>query len=438
MTDTRLDAEQRVTGDPRPEHPADPEALFEEARRRRRRRWLVGVAVLCLMAGGLAAGLAISGGGGGRLAVKSQHHPAPAAPPSAPPSSVQRQPGVALPSSALFNQISVTPDGLLLSGVTPQTATSLIQTCAAASVDPQTLSTGAIVTGSCEDPRLSGHTVEAVNTYVPDSNNATISISSVSKTTGQVIVGPVVMTYGSYSDTRPVMAYGSGWLWIYDVDTTVGPELLQVSSLSGAVVDVVPMPKLYRPLLAADDGDVWIANSIEGSEGVPALFRVASGASAPTTMVSDTGLPICWLTADGSTAWVGAGVGWDCGKQMVEKYIDGARGPVYSTSAAGFTPFWVVGDEADGLWAMAWSQPGAASSQLIFSIDPDTGIESLAATLPPVLYPDTVATNGLVQGQAAYFDGALYLLEPPFRLNGYLGYSSIVRVPASPPIALSQ
>ena len=438
MTDTRLDAEQRVTGDPKPEHPADPEALFEEARRRRRRRWLVGVAVLCLIAGTLAAGLAVSGSGGGRLAVKSQHHPAPAAPPSSPPSSVQRQPGVALPSSALFNQISVTPDGLLLSGVTPQRATSLTQTCAATSVDPQTLRTGAVATGSCDDPRLSGHTVEAVNTYVPQSNNATISIGSVSTTTGQVIVGPVVMTYGSYSDTRPVMAYGSQWLWIYDVETTVGPELLQVSSQSGALVDVVPMPKLYRPLLAADDGGAWIANSIEGSEGVPALFRVASGASAPTTVVSDTGLPICWLTADGISAWVGVGVGWDCGKQMVEKYIDGARGPVYSTPGAGFTPFWVVGDEADGLWGMTWTQPGAVSSQLIFSIDPDNGAESVAATLPPAVYPNTVPTNGLVQGQAVYFDGALYLLEPPFRLDGYLGYTSIVRVPVPPSTPLSQ
>ena len=339
---------------------------------------------------------------------------------------------MALPSSALFNQISVTPDGLLLSGVTPQTATSLTQTCVAASIDPRTLKTGAIVTGSCNDPRLSGQTVEAVTTNVPQSNNATVSISSVSSTTGQVIVGPVVMTYGSYSDTRPVMAYGSEWLWIYDVETTSGPELVQVSTQSGSVVDVVPMPKLYRPLLAADDGGVWIANSIEGSPG-PALSYVASGASAPTTVVADTGLPICWLTANGTSAWVGAGVGWDCGHQVAEKYLDGARGPVYSTPSATITPYFVIGDQADGLWAMQWSLPSAVGSQYIISIDPDTGTESVAATIPTVGYPTDVPTNGLVQGQAVYFAGALYLLEPPFRLHGYLGYSSIVRVPVSPP-----
>ena len=407
----------------------DPEALFKEARRRRRRRWRVGVAALCLMAGSLAAWLALSAGGGGRPAYKSQHHTAPAAPPSPPPTSVQRQPGVALPSSALFNQISVTPEGLLLSGVTPGTATSLTQTCAAASVDPQTLNVGALVTGSCDDPRLSGQTVETVNTYVPQSNNATISISSLSPTTGQVIVGPVVMTYGSYSDTRPVTAYSSESLWIYDVETTVGPELLQVSTQSGAVIDVVPMPKLYRPLLAADDGGVWIANSIEGSPG-PALSYVASGASVSTTVVADSGLPICWLTADGTSAWVGAGVGWNCGNQMVEEYVDGARGPVYSSPGAGFTPFSVVGNEADGLWATQWSHPGAVSSQQIISINPDTGTESVATTLH---VPYTEPSDEPLQGQAVYFDGALYLLEPPFHLNGYLGYTSIVRVPVSPP-----
>ncbi len=106
------------------------------------------------------------------------------------------------------------------------------------------------------------------------------------------------MTYESSSDTHLVTAYGPDALWIYDVATTNGPEPLQVSPQSGAVVDVVSMPKLYRPLLAADDGGVWVANSIEGCPG-PALSYVASGAAAPTTVIADTGLPICWLTATG-------------------------------------------------------------------------------------------------------------------------------------------
>lgn len=417
------------------ERPGEPEALFEEARRRRRRRWIVCGATLCLLIGALAAGLALSGSGGGRSALKSRHHTAPAAPSPAPPTAAQRQPGVVLPSSALFNQISLTSNGLLLSGVSEAAGENPQGPCAAAPLESESLTVGNLNVGSCDDPQLFGQTVEAVTSQTPTSNNVNVSVSAVSPTTGKLTDGPVVMTYEYSSDTHLVTAYGPESLWIYDVATTNGAELLQVSTQSGAVVDVVPMPKLYRPLLAADDGGVWVANSIEGSPG-PALSYVVSGASAPTTVVADTGLPICWLTASGSDAWVGAGVGWNCGNQMVEKYVDGAGGPVYSTPGAGFTPFWVVGDAADGLWAMQWSQPaspGASSSQQIISINPDTGTESVVATTPPVVYPDGVPTNGLVQGQAVFFHGALYLLEPPFRQDGYLGYTSIVRIPVSSP-----
>jgi hypothetical protein len=81
---------------------------------------------------------------------------------------------------------------------------------------------------------------------------------------------------------------------------------------------------------------------------------------------------------------------------------------------------------------MQWTQPvspGAASPQRIVSINPATGAESVSAKVPSVVYPVGVPTDGLVQGQGVYFEGALYLLEPPFHDDGYLGYTSIVRVP---------
>ncbi len=342
---------------------------------------------------------------------------------------------MALPSSELFNQISVSPTGLLLTGVTEAAGENPNGPCVAASVDPESLAIGKIDAGDCGDPLLFGHTADVVTTQVATSNQIVVSVDVGNPATGQVRDGRAVMSYEYSSDTHPVMAYGSQWLWIYDVATTNGPELLQVSVHSGAVVSVVPMPALYRPLLAADDGGVWVGNSIQGSPG-PALSYIASGAPAPKTVVADTGLPICWLTADGSSAWVGAGVGWYCGNQMVQKYVDGARGPIYSTPSPGFTPFSVIGNGTDGLWAMQWTQPispGARSSQQIIFINPDTGTESVVATMAPVVYPNGVPTNGLVEGQGAYFDGALYLLEPPFRQDGYLGYSSIVRVPVSRP-----
>jgi hypothetical protein len=439
MTGTGLEVEDRV-GLHQTQRPPDPEALFEEARRRRRRRWIICSAVLCLLVGALAAGLAVSRGGGGRSSPTGQHHTAPATQPAAAPPAVQRQPGVVVPSSALFNQISVTSNGLLLTGVTKAAGENPHGPCAAASITSESLAVETLNVGNCGDPLLFGQTVEAVTNQVPSSSNVTVAVNVVNASTGKLTDGPIVMTYEYSSDTHLVTAYGPGSLLIYDVATTNGPELLQISGQSGAVVDVDPMPKLYRPLLAADDGGVWVANSIEGSPG-PALSYVASRASAPTTVVADTGTAICWLTADGTDAWVGAGAGWNCGNQMVQKYADGARGPVYSTPGAGFTPFCVVGDAADGLWAMQWTQPaspGASSSQQVIFINPDTGAESVAARVPPVVYPNGVPTNGLVQGQGVYFNGALYLLEPPFRQDGYLGYTSIVRVPVSPPTELRQ
>jgi hypothetical protein len=70
-----------------------------------------------------------------------------------------------------------------------------------------------------------------------------------------------------------------------------------------------------------------------------------------------------------------------------------------------------------------------AGVQQIVSIDPQTGTESVAATLPYEQEPISNQEEGLVPNQAVYYEGALYILLPPFRSNGYLGYTSVVRVP---------
>ena len=258
--------------------------------------------------------------------------------------------------------------------------------------------------------------------------NAVLSVNTANPATGQVTDGPAVMTYGSYSDTKPVIVYGSQWMWIYDVDTTKGPILLQVSTNSGDVVDTIAMPSLYRPLLAAADDGLWVANSLGGSPG-PALLYVAAGASAPRVVVSDPNEPVCWLTASGTSVWIGAGVARGCVQQTVERFAEQGAAPLFSVPGGSTPPpFEVIGNEADGLWTMQWSSPG---KEEIISIDPDTGTTSVAATIPSAQLPSYETDQGLVDGQAVYFDGDLYLLEPPFRVGGYLGYASVVRVVAS-------
>ncbi len=333
--------------------------------------------------------------------------------------------GAVLPASALFTQISVTSKGLLLTGETRASAQHPEPTCVASPVDRQSLAIGKVKVGSCGDPALFGLIAQPVNSYSRGSNNATISVHTADPATGRVIPGPVVMTYASYSDTRPVVAYGSQFLWVYDVETTNGPELLQMSAHSGNVIDSIPMPALYRPLLAADDGGLWVANSIGGSPA-SALFYVAAGSSVPRVVVADTNVPICWLVASGDSAWAGAGVGGSCVKEAVERFADHSTEPAF-TAAPGVTPpaFTVIGNETNGLWTMQWRSP---TEEEIIHIDPDTGSASVADTLPSAPLPTYVTDEGLTQGQGVVFDGALYLLEPPYRTNGYLGYTSIVKL----------
>ncbi len=405
----------------------DSEALIKEARRLRRRRYLLVTAALVIVIGAIATGIAASQGDNHGRSGGGHPRNTPTAPQAAPPvASSPKLPGVALPSSGYFNQISVTPSGLLLTGVTPASAGSPLPVCVSALVDPQTLVVGKVTTGDCGDPRLFGQSVEAVNTPILRSNNATTSVNSVNPVSGQVTYGPVVMSYSSYSDTKPVMASGGQWLWIYDVATTKGPVLLQISDRSGAVADTIPMPSLYKPLLAADDAGVWVANSVGGS-GSPALFYVPAGSSAPRVVVASTTVPICWIVASGTSAWVGSGV-QACAKQDVQRFVDSSDAAVFTTSGT-YLLFTVIGSEPDGLWTMQYLSP---SKEAIVRIDPDTGSESVVATVPAVPLPSYLTSGGLVQGQGAYDDGHLYLLEPPFHENGYLGYTSIISIDAPP------
>lgn len=392
-----------------------PHANAPSDKRRRALRFGLG---LVLVAAGVGVGIAASSNGG---AGHPGRHTVARSKAAAPLVAAPKPPGVPLPSSALFTQIAATGNGLLLTGQTSATAGDTSPTCVAATVNPVSLTLGPLQTGSCGDPLLYGQTVEAVNTPIVGTNNGTVSIDTADPATGQVHDGPTVMTYGSYSDTRPVIAQGTQWLWIYDVETSNGPELLQVSAQSGQIVDTIAMPPLYRPFLAADDGGVWVANSENESPPPPALSYVAAGAASPRVVESGP-RPICWLTAAGTSAWVGAGLQGSCAKETTERFSDAGASAIYTTPG-GATPLSVIGDEAQGLWTFQWSPTG----QQILSIDPDTGSESVAASVPAVPQP-AFTDQGLAPGQGVVFDGAIYLLEPPFRLNGYIGYSSLVRV----------
>ncbi len=267
------------------------------------------------------------------------------------------------------------------------TASSLTPTCVSATVDPQTLAIGSAIEASCDDPRVFGETVGVVNGYIPH-DNATISISSRNPETGQVTVGPVVMTCVFGSTSRPVVAYSGGWLWIYDNSVIQGSEgintsnpgvaeLLQVSTSNGQVVNSVSMPGLSKPLMAANDEGLWIGNSIFGGVSPGALYFVASGSNTPEVMIS-TKTVVCWLTGNQNVLWLGisASVPNGCQGEMILRLDGTDPQPILNVpfqGPEGYQMNTVIGDESQGLWTV--------SPQGVVSIDPDTGAETVVATL---------------------------------------------------------
>ena len=337
-----------------------------------------------------------------------------------------RFPSVALPSRYLFDEIAAVGGRLVVDGEVAGTDGSR---CASATVDAHTLEVGRARESSCTDPTVFNQTVGTVNTYVKGSNDDfTIRVARVDPHTGRVSDGPVVMRYTHASDTNPVTAIGGGSLWIYDAATPQGPVLLQVSTSSGRVVSTVPMPQIYRPVMAANDDGLWLGPAFNGT-GPATLYHVGSRSKTATVVVGAHS-SVCWLVASAHDLW--AGIGPYCGRQSIQHYQGTAI--QFTVDDDGYNPSAVVGDAAHGLFTMQWVPPagiGAPSvaprRQEIIRIDPDSGAERVIARLPAVA--PTLESMGLVAGQAAYLDGSLYLLEPPFRQGGYLGYSRLLRVP---------
>lgn len=397
--------------------PVPLEDLEREVHRRRRvRRVVAGVSVVAVVTAATLIAVSLTGG--------SPKYVSVAEPPALK--------SVALPPGQLMQDISVMKGRLLLTG---QSSTTDSRVCTAMSVDPATLTFGRVRHGSCNNPSLSGQQVGiSVAQGTSIGFDSTARVVTADPATGKVSAGPVLFSYADGSDTRPLWVYGGSWLWVYDVDTEHGPEVVQVSATTGQVQATIPIPKLFRPILAADDDGLWVGESIEGSgEGLDTLYRVAPGASDATTVIAGDQV-VRWLVATGHHVWVGTTPPGSLTQEIWR--FDGTSGtPVFRVAEAGFDPTNVIGDETDGLWTMQWDPPFSSGipqgsrAQQIIRIDPDTGAEQVIATLPAVAVPPGEGGYGLLSGQAAVLDGAVYLLEPPFRTNGYQGYSTLVRVP---------
>jgi hypothetical protein len=203
-----------------------------------------------------------------------------------------------LPSRASFYTVEASGSRLVLSG---SDATG--NGCDWLVVDAHTLRVGASRGGSCEQPGLAPESVVPVQFYRPQGNQTSVRIARPTSGAQRAHYGPVVMRFPEISDTRLEWVYGPSLLWLYDVATTRGAEVVEISTATGRVVRTVLMPKLVRPLLAADADGLWIAASVETALGAPAAtYRLALGAGAPL-LVHRGGYAALWLAASGHRVW---------------------------------------------------------------------------------------------------------------------------------------
>lgn len=264
----------------------------------------------------------------------------------------------------IFDSVQPAGGKVLVSGSTGRA-------CVWLTVDPATLRRTQ-VSGSCARPLRSAHRIAPVV-----GQNARSPWQSVR-------VGSTILRYRDASDTRPEWTYGPGSLWLYDVATTRGPVLLRFSSRTGRLEQTVTMPRLFRPVLAADDEGVYLIAAVNGDDARPgpvALYFVAPRARHPT-VIHRGGRAALWIAAHAHTVWTEIVTGTH---DAALWRFDGASGRATRLwrKTIDTAPVATYGDGS--LWAVrpVWSSRTSAqcTSAKVSRIDAVTGKETPVATV---------------------------------------------------------
>jgi hypothetical protein len=119
------------------------------------------------------------------------------------------------------------------------------------------------------------------------------------------VAGKVAMHYEDASDTRLQWTTYGRSLWLYDVATTRGPEVLRFDARAGTLLQRTVMPRLFRPVMVANGDGLWLDPATNGGvDGVSVapVLHVAFGASKPV-VVHRGGRAAMWMTASAHTVW---------------------------------------------------------------------------------------------------------------------------------------
>ncbi len=75
-------------------------------------------------------------------------------------------------------------------------------------------------------------------------------------------VSPVLMQFGDYSGgARPSIIISRNSVWIYDYWTENGPEVLRISTTTGAILQRTVMPAISRPVCAVNRYGFWMGQA---------------------------------------------------------------------------------------------------------------------------------------------------------------------------------
>ena len=303
---------------------------------------------------------------------------------------------VQLPSNLNLYGIAPARNGLLLTGDTTRGA------CAFVRVAQAPLRITAHGTTACS--RTSAEPVHPVLAYDRKNFNVRVRIARGTRE------GPVVMTFQQVSDTQLEWAYGPNTLWLFDTATTHGAEVMQISATTGRIENVVRMPRIFRPVLAADDDGLWLAIAPNGGYPDEASTRAPIYHVAPGTrtavVVHYGGRAALWIVAAGHAVWADVLTGQD-GAEIWR--FDGASGTAHALASARGLNSWAAGVNPRGpsIWAVREvpvSRKYFSCSLLrVIRINGRTGKQSLATDIPTPGSQCYGVTYGTFAGGAFWF-----------------------------------
>ncbi|HLX21135.1 MAG TPA: hypothetical protein VKR23_13385 [Gaiellaceae bacterium] len=259
-----------------------------------------------------------------------------------------------------------------------------------------------IARGSGDCSRTSAELIHPVLEYDPRSFTVRVRIA---RAGGE---GPVVMTFQQYSDTHLETAYGPGSLWLFDSETSKGAEVVQVSTRTGRVENIVAMPKIYRPFLAADSDGLWLAIAPNGGapRGLSPIYLVVPGARAPK-LIHRSGRAALWIVADRHTV-VADVLSGTRGQELWRFDGDRARKLAPATELNN----WAANVSTDGstVWTVREVPENGNYIQCdalqVIRIDAATGAQAVAATIrTPGSHCYGVTYSTFADGAFAFLDG---------------------------------